>query len=140
MLLTEHDIYLFREGTHGRAYEKLGAHLLPAHAGRAAGTYFAVWAPNAASVAVIGDFNAWDPLAHPLVPRPDSSGIWDAFVPGLGAGTLYKYHIVSHQQGYTVDKSDPFAFRCETPPRTASVVCDLGYEWGDEQWLHERAQ
>ena len=140
MLLTEHDIYLFREGTHGRAYEKLGAHLLPADAGRAAGTYFAVWAPNAASVAVIGDFNAWDPLAHPLAPRPDSSGIWDAFVPGVPAGALYKYHIVSHQQGYTVDKSDPFAFRCETPPRTASVVCDLAYDWNDGQWLKQRAQ
>ncbi|MGC8517405.1 MAG: 1,4-alpha-glucan branching protein GlgB [Steroidobacteraceae bacterium] len=140
MLLTEHDIYLFREGTHGRAYEKLGAHLLPAHGGRAAGTYFAVWAPNAATVAVIGDFNAWDPLAHPLTPRSDSSGIWDAFVPGLGAGALYKYHIVSHQQGYTVDKSDPFAFRCEAPPRTASVVCDLAYDWNDGPWLKQRAQ
>ena len=140
MLLTEHDIYLFREGTHGRAYEKLGAHTLPAHAGRPAGTYFAVWAPNAASVAVIGDFNDWNDTAHPLAPRQDSSGIWEAFVAHVGPGALYKYHIVSHQHGYTVDKSDPFAFRCETPPRTASVVWELGYEWGDAGWLEQRAK
>ncbi len=140
MLLTEHDIYLFREGTHGRAYEKLGAHTLAAADGRPAGTDFAVWAPNAMSVSVIGDFNGWNPEAHRLSPRPDSSGIWETFVPGIAAGTLYKYHIVSHHGGYTVQKSDPFAFRCETPPRTASVVWDLGYEWGDAQWLGARAR
>ena len=140
MLLTEHDIYLFREGTHGRAYEKLGSHTLPAGEGRPAGTRFAVWAPNAASVSVVGDFNGWNGLAHPLAPRPDSSGIWEAFVPDLGAGTLYKYHIVSRQEGYTVDKSDPFAFHCETPPRTASVVWDLAYAWGDAEWLARRPE
>ena len=140
MLLTEHDIYLFREGTHGRAYEKLGAHLLPALEGHPAGTHFAVWAPNAASVAVVGDFNGWNDLAHPLTPRADSSGIWEGFVPGIGRGALYKYHIISHQQGYTVDKSDPFAFHCETPPRTASVVWDLGYAWDDADWRARRAE
>ena len=139
MLLTEHDIYLFREGTHGRAYEKLGAHLLPAQAHRPAGTGFAVWAPNAASVSVIGDFNGWDATAHRLAPRQDSSGIWETFVPGLGPGTLYKYHIVSRHRGYRVDKSDPFAFYCEPPPRTASVVWDLAYDWADGAWLESRA-
>ncbi|MHB1540589.1 MAG: 1,4-alpha-glucan branching protein GlgB [Steroidobacteraceae bacterium] len=140
MLLTEHDIYLFREGTHGRAYEKLGAHILPAEGARPAGTHFAVWAPNAASVAVIGDFNGWNPQAHRLTPRGDSSGIWEGFIADIGRGTLYKYHIISRHAGYTVAKSDPFAFRCETPPQTASVVWDLAYEWGDARWLENRAQ
>ena len=140
MLLTEHDIYLFREGTHGRAYEKLGAHILAADGSRPAGTHFAVWAPNAASVAVIGDFNDWNPDAHRLAPRADSSGIWQGFVADVGRGTLYKYHIISRHAGYTVAKSDPFAFRCEIPPRTASVVWDLAYEWDDAQWLGTRAQ
>ena len=140
MLLTEHDIYLFREGTHGRAYEKLGAHALPPEAGREAGTGFAVWAPNAASVSVVGDFNGWNPVTHSLAPRADSSGIWEGFIPGIGLGTLYKYHIVSLQGGYTVQKSDPYAFHCEKPPRTASVVWDLAYEWGDDQWLGSRAR
>ena len=139
MLLTEHDIYLFREGTHGRAYEKLGAHMLPAGESHPAGTHFAVWAPNAAAVALIGDFNGWDRLAHPLTPRTDSSGIWEIFIPGIGTGALYKYHILSRQDGYTVEKSDPFAFYCETPPRTASVVWNLAYEWGDASWLARRA-
>ena len=139
MWLTEHDIYLFREGTHGRAYEKLGAHPLTPEPGRAAGTRFAVWAPNAASVSLIGDFNGWNVQAHPLAPRHDSSGIWEAFVPGIGPGTLYKYHITSRHGDYTVDKSDPYAFHCERPPRTASVVWDLSYQWGDEGWLDSRA-
>ena len=140
MLLTDHDIYLFREGTHVRAYEKLGAHPQPRRADREQGTDFAVWAPNAASVSVVGDFNGWNPTAHPLTPRSDSSGIWEAFVPGVRAGSLYKYHIVSRQAGYTVDKSDPFAFHCETPPRTASVVWDLSYEWGDAEWMGTRGR
>ena len=140
MLLTDHDIYLFREGTHVRAYEKLGAHPQPRRADREQGTDFAVWAPNAASVSVVGDFNGWNPTAHSLIPRSDSSGIWEAFVPGVQAGSLYKYHIVSRQAGYTVDKSDPFAFHCETPPRTASVVWDLSYEWGDAEWMGARGR
>ena len=139
MLLTEHDIYLFREGTHGRAYEKLGAHPLAPQAGRAAGTRFAVWAPNAASVSLMGDFNGWNAETHPLTARADSSGIWEAFMPGIGPGTLYKYHIVSRHGDYAVDKSDPYAFHCEQPPRTASVVWDLAYEWSDGEWLRSRA-
>ncbi len=140
MWLTEHDIYLFREGTHGRAYERLGAHPLAPEPGRTAGTRFAVWAPNAASVSLIGDFNGWNVQSHPLAPRHDSSGIWEAFVAGIGPGTLYKYHIVSRDGAYTVDKSDPYAFHCEQPPRTASVVWDLAYEWGDEGWRDSRAR
>jgi 1,4-alpha-glucan branching enzyme len=140
VLLTEHDIYLFREGTHVRAYEKLGAHPLSHPSEGQPGTQFAVWAPNAASVSVVGDFNGWNSASHPLTARADSSGIWEAFVPGARAGSLYKYHIVSRHAGYSVDKSDPFAFYCETPPRTASVVWDLSYEWGDAQWMSARAR
>jgi len=138
--LTDQDIYLFREGTHVRAFEKLGAHPLPRRPDREQGTQFAVWAPNAASVSVVGDFNGWNPTAHPLTSRSDSSGIWEAFIPRVGAGALYKYHIVSRQAGYTVDKSDPFAFYCETPPRTASIVWDLSYEWGDGEWMGARGR
>ncbi|HEX5460051.1 MAG TPA: 1,4-alpha-glucan branching protein GlgB [Steroidobacteraceae bacterium] len=140
MLLTDHDIYLFREGTHVRAYEKLGAHALPRSPDREQGTEFALWAPNAASASVVGDFNGWNPATHPLTARSDSSGIWEGFVPGVRPGALYKYHIVSRQAGYTVDKADPFAFYCETPPRTASVVWDLSYEWGDDQWMGARGR
>ena len=137
-MLTEQDIYLFREGTHFRTYQKLGAH--PVTLGGEVGTRFSVWAPNARSVSVIGDFNGWNADAHPLAPRPDSSGIWSTFVPGVRPGALYKYRIVSQHRGYTVDKSDPFAFRCEAPPGTASIVWDLSYEWGDEEWLRRRAR
>jgi 1,4-alpha-glucan branching enzyme len=132
-VLTEQDIYLFREGTHFRAYEKLGAHPVQGAAATGigekggAGTHFAIWAPNAQRVAVVGDFNGWRPDAHPLTPRPDSSGIWSGFVPGVQQGALYKYHIESRSRGYTVQKADPYGYRCELPPRTASVVWDLSY-------------
>ncbi|HXO64940.1 MAG TPA: 1,4-alpha-glucan branching protein GlgB [Steroidobacteraceae bacterium] len=142
-MFTEQDIYHFREGTYFRAYEKLGAHLLKgdaAHGSGIKGTHFAVWAPNAARVAVVGDFNAWRPDANPLTARPDSSGIWAGVVPNAGRGALYKYHVESARGGYTVQKSDPYAFRCETPPRTASIVWDTTYEWGDSEWMRTRAQ
>jgi 1,4-alpha-glucan branching enzyme len=136
--LTESDIYHFKEGTLFRAYEKLGAH---AHmVDGQPGTRFAVWAPNAAAVSLVGDFNNWDRERHPLQARWDDSGIWELFVPGLGPGTLYKYHIRSRAGGYQVDKSDPFGYRCELPPRTASVVWDLQYEWNDLEWQRERAR
>jgi len=146
-MLTELDIYLVREGTHFQAYERFGAHPASSepgvgpsgHAQPAAGTHFAVWAPNAASVSVIGDFNHWRRDAHPLGQRGDESGIWQGFVPGVGHGDLYKYHIVSRHGDYRVDKSDPYAFRCETPPRTGSVVWDLSYDWGDAAWMKDRA-
>ena len=107
--LTGHDLYLFREGTHTRLYEKLGAHVL------GDGTQFAVWAPNAAQVAVIGDFNNWDPRAHPM--RGSDAGIWTAKVPGAKQGSLYKFHVVSKSGNYTAEKFDPYAFRSEMPPR-----------------------
>ncbi|MEZ5566029.1 MAG: 1,4-alpha-glucan branching protein GlgB [Gammaproteobacteria bacterium] len=141
--LTELDVYLVREGTHFRAWERFGAHPTTGRASdgtAAAGTFFAVWAPNAASVSVIGNFNHWQPGAHPLTQRNDESGIWQGFIPNVGHGDLYKYHIVSRQGGYVVQKSDPYAFRCEEPPRTASVVWDLSYDWSDDSWLRERAR
>ncbi len=135
-LLTEHDIYLFRQGTHFRLYEKLGAH--PRTLNDVRGTHFALWAPNAERVSVIGDFNDWNPETHPLRVRPDGSGIWEGFIPGVGPGTLYKYHLHSRLHGYQVDKADPFAFRAECPPSTASIVWPLDYEWQDARWMKNR--
>ncbi|MGH8114967.1 MAG: 1,4-alpha-glucan branching protein GlgB, partial [Rhodanobacteraceae bacterium] len=136
--LTPQDVYLFREGTLFRAYDRLGAH--PETIDGRAGTCFAVWAPNAEAVSLIGDFNDWNRASHPLQPRSDQSGIWELFVPGVGAGTLYKYHIRSRLGGYEVDKSDPFAFRTEAPPRTASIVWELSYDWQELEWLRDRAR
>jgi len=134
--LTDHDIYLFKEGNHFRLYDKLGAHIVE-HEG-VKGTAFAVWAPNALSVSLIGDFNHWNHGSHPMNLRCDHSGIWEIFVPGLGKGTIYKYHIASRYNNYVVDKGDPFAFFWELPPNTASVVWDLDYDWGDKTWMAER--
>ena len=131
-LLTDHDIYLLKEGNHFRLYDKLGAHI-GQHDG-APGTFFGVWAPNARSVSVVGDFNQWDPHADPLTIRPDESGIWEGFIPDVGKHAIYKYHIVSRHNNYIVDKGDPFAFYWEEPPRTASVVWDLDYTLGDDAW------
>jgi len=130
----EQDHYLFNEGTHHHLYEKLGSHARTVNG--VAGTQFAVWAPNAAQVFVAGDFNGWNQARHPL--HATSSGIWQGFIPGVGRGASYKYHIVSRQQGYQVDKADPFGFRHETPPRTASFVWDLAYTWGDAAWMAGR--
>ena len=138
MLLTEQDIYHFREGTYYRAYEKLGAHPATA-ADPTRATRFAVWAPNASAVSVIGDFNHWRRGHTRLSPRNDSSGIWEGVVEGVGPGALYKYHVVSRHGGQAVDKSDPYAFRTELPPRTASMVWNLAYEWRDAQWMQRRA-
>jgi 1,4-alpha-glucan branching enzyme len=135
-LLTEHDIYLFKEGTHSRLYEKLGSH--PAQIDGIEGVYFAVWAPNAESVSVIGDFNGWNRESHKLGVRWDSSGIWEGFIPGVKSGALYKYHIISRYNNFSVEKRDPFAFSSEIPPKTASVVWDLKYQWGDQAWMTER--
>ena len=118
-----------------RLYEKLGAHLSECD-GRS-GTRFAVWAPNAERVSVIGDFNMWNPTSHRLAVKAHS-GIWEGFVPDVGPGALYKYHIVSRYHGYQVQKSDPFAFYSEQPPRTASVIWSLDYTWGDALWMRDR--
>ncbi len=134
--ITDHDIYLFKQGNHFRLYEKLGARFMTAGGER--GTFFAVWAPNAASVSVTGDFNGWNTASHPLKVREDESGVWEGFVPGVGKGTRYKYHVVSHHHGYTVDKADPFAFFAESPPKTASRVWDLDYDWNDMLWMESR--
>jgi len=134
--LTDFDLHLLAEGTHTRAYEKLGAH--PAGRRGAAGTAFAVWAPHARAVSVIGDFNGWDPRADPMAPRGET-GVWERSVPGAGAGALYKYAITSAVGDYRVDKADPYGFAAETPPGTASVVFDLdGYAWGDADWMASR--
>ncbi len=134
-LLTDQDLYLFNEGNHLRLYEKMGAHVVTL--GGTEGTNFAVWAPNASSVAVMGDFNGWNKESHPLKQR-GSSGIWEGFVPGVLEGGNYKYFIVSRYNGHTAEKADPFAFCSETPPKTASVVRSLDYGWGDAEWMKAR--
>ena len=135
-MLTEHDIYLFKEGTHARLYEKFGCHL--GERDGVAGAHFAVWAPNAQRVAAIGDWNGWDAGMHPLQLRDDGSGVWEGFVPGVVRGQAYKYRIESRLGGYQVDKADPFAFLAEAPPRTGSRAWSLEYEWGDAQWMAAR--
>ena len=122
---------MWNEGTHYRLYEKMGAH--PS----ADGAHFAVWAPNAAGVSVIGDWNGWDPGTDPLRPR-GVSGIWEGFVGGVGPAAAYKYHITNGD--FVAEKADPFAFHTETPPKTASKVWDLEYRWGDAEWMGSRAE
>jgi len=134
-LLTDDDLYMFNEGSHFQLYDKLGSHAMTIDG--VEGTYFAVWAPSAKQVSVMGDFNGWDKASHPLHSR-GQSGIWEGFVPDVGTGAHYKYHIVSHHRGYRVDKSDPFAFRAQVPPDTASIVWNLDYEWGDQEWMEAR--
>ncbi len=136
-LLTEDDLSLFNEGGHIRLYEKLGAH--PMSLDGRSGTHFAVWAPNAERAAVMGDFNGWKRESHPLAPR-GASGIWEAFIPGVGPGEAYKYFIASRHRGYAADKADPFAFCAEVAPRTASIVWGLDYDWGDGEWMETRSR
>ncbi len=132
-LLSPFDLHLFNEGTHGHLYEKLGSHIFQ----DPDGTYFAVWAPNADAVSVIGEFNGWDRNANGLYPR-ESSGIWEGFIPGVKHEALYKYHVHSRVTRNGVDKADPFATFSEAPPRQASIVWDLDYRWGDETWMQNR--
>ncbi|MGH9458924.1 MAG: 1,4-alpha-glucan branching protein GlgB [Thermoanaerobaculia bacterium] len=135
-LLTDQDIYLFNEGTHHRLYEKLGAHTVTI--GGVAGTYFAVWAPNADEVSVIGNFNGWDRELNRLRAH-GNSGIWEGFVAGVGKGEIYKYFVKSRHNGYAVEKADPFGAHHENPPRTASIVWPAEYEWEDDEWMRTRA-
>ncbi|MGH9554255.1 MAG: 1,4-alpha-glucan branching protein GlgB [Terriglobales bacterium] len=134
-LLTDDDLHLFNEGSHTRLYEKLGAHVTQVEG--TAGTCFSVWAPNAERVSLLGNFNGWNAEAHPLRAR-GQSGIWEGFVAGIGKGEVYKFHIVSRNPGYRVSKADPFAVLAEVPPKTASVVWDLDYAWGDREWMKDR--
>ncbi len=133
-MISAYDTYLFRQGYHYRLYTKLGARVVEIDGRR--GTQFAVWAPNALAVSVVGDFNGWNGGANPLVRRQDGSGIWEGFVPGAREGALYKYAITT--PAGCVQKGDPYALFWETPPRTASVIWDLTYAWHDEDWMRSR--
>ena len=137
-LLTDYDLYLFREGNHTRLYEVLGAH--PMAVEGVPGTLFSVWAPNAEWVSVVGDFNGWDDGAHRLASRWDGSGIHEGFVPGVGPGALYKYRLRSQVQGRLFEKGDPFAVSWEAPPKSASRVWSLDYDWGDGAWMASRGE
>jgi 1,4-alpha-glucan branching enzyme len=134
-MISDQDLYLFHEGTHARLYDKLGSHLQPG-----GGARFAVWAPNAHAVSVIGDWNGWNPGADPLHVRPDSSGIWEGAAKGAAHGQAYKYRIWSRQRGYVVDKADPFAFYAEHPPATASRIWSVDNTWNDAAWMSTRGQ
>lgn len=132
----ELDIYLFKQGTHTKLYEKLGSHPMVREGAR--GVYFALWAPNAESVSVRGDFNNYDTHSHPLKLRHDDSGIWEGFIEGVESGLTYKYHIVSRFHNIVHDKSDPFGVYAEVPPKSASRIWDLDYGWDDHQWMQDR--
>jgi 1,4-alpha-glucan branching enzyme len=134
-LLTDDDIFLFNEGSHFRLYEKLGAHNIKYD--NQDGTYFAIWAPNARQVSVIGNFNNWNHKQH-LLRQRGQSGIWEGFIAGIGTGETYKYRILSQNNSYKVDKADPFAFSNEVPPKTASVIWELAYKWNDQAWMEIR--
>ena len=134
--LSDFDRYLIGEGTHVRAYEKLGSHLVQMNG--KTGVSFGVWAPNARQVTLIGDFNGWDTAAHPM--HSSDSGIWSLFIPELPEFSVYKYHITA-RDGQAFDKSDPYGFAMEERPNTGSVVVNLdAYQWQDTQWLHKREQ
>jgi 1,4-alpha-glucan branching enzyme len=135
-LFTEFDINLFQAGKHYRLYEKFGSHITTVDGVK--GTYFAVWAPSAKSVAVIGDFNFWLEGEHHLNVRWDGSGIWEGFIPDVHNGSIYKYKIRSAHNDITTEKADPFARRCEHPPKTASIVWEDDYSWKDKKWMKNR--
>ena len=136
-LISDSDLYLHTEGTLHEAYQSLGAHLVEVDGVR--GVRFAVWAPNAECATVTGEFNDWDTRRHPM--RRRNGGVWELFIPGLAAGTAYKYYIRSSIAGYRQLKADPYAFYCETPPKSASVVWDIAqYQWADAAWMESRAK
>lgn len=135
-LFTDFDVELFKSGKHFRLYEKLGSH--PLKVDGVEGTYFAVWAPSAKKVSVIGNFNYWIEGEHSLNVRWDESGIWEGFIPGVKQGDIYKYKILSHNNDIKTEKADPFAKRCEHPPKTASVVWKLDKKWKDGKWMKKR--
>lgn len=132
MKINDTDIWLFKEGSHSALYEKLGAHLIPGQE-----CHFAVWAPNAHYVSVIGDFNQWDPGRHPLTLRKDDSGIWEGIVPSAKKGDKYKYYLFA-KEDFHIDKGDPFGYLCEEPPGNASIIWDLDYSWNEDLWVRSR--
>ncbi|MDA1117664.1 MAG: hypothetical protein O2979_06585 [Proteobacteria bacterium] len=134
-MLSDQDVHFFREGSHSRLYERLGCHLDPG----GQGAQFAVWAPNARAVSVIGDWNGWSAGQHPLAARWDGSGIWEGMVPGVLLGHSYKFRIESNTGGFVAEKADPFALCSECPPATASRAWSLEYDWGDTEWMATRA-
>ncbi len=137
-ILSDFDLHLFGQGKEYRIYEKMGAHLRTVSG--VPGVNFALWAPNARSVSVIGDFNGWRHGATPMHLRHQDLGVWECFVPGLTAGALYRYAITSRFNDYTVEKSDPYGFAAELRPQTASIVVDIHqHQWQDEAWMQERA-
>ncbi len=136
-LLTDFDVHLFKAGKHFKLYEKLGSHVVENEGKK--GTHFAVWAPNAEELTVIGDFNGWDKLSHHLMPRWDHSGIWEGWIPDLQNGEIYKYAIKT-KSGEWLEKADPYALMWEHPPRTGSVIWDTYYEWEDKEWLTKRGK
>ena len=135
--ISEFDIYLFKQGNHFKLYEKLGAHFQSTEDGTT-GVHFAVWAPNAKKVSVVGDFNKWNADANGCGLRNDESGIWECFIAGLKEGQLYKYHIESKFGNYIANRGDPFAFYWEVPPSTSPITRRLSYEWQDAAWMQER--
>ncbi|MGF1555330.1 1,4-alpha-glucan branching protein GlgB [Paucihalobacter sp.] len=135
-LFSEFDVNLFKSGKHYRLYEKFGSHIITLNG--LEGTYFAVWAPSAKVVSVVGDFNYWLEGEHRLNVRWDGSGIWEGFIPKVGKGNIYKYKIQSHHNDIKTEKADPYARRCEHPPNTASVVWDDDYKWNDGKWMQKR--
>lgn len=136
--ITDYDVYLFKQGAHTNMYEKLGSHIIESDG--TLGVHFALWAPNAEYVSVMGDFNGWNKGSHRLQPRWDESGIWETFIPGLGKGEVYKYYIESKFNKYRVEKADPYARRSELPPKTASIVWEPDYKWRDGEWLKKRSR
>src|SRR5436853_3401235 len=138
-IFSDFDLYLFGQGKNYRIYEKMGAHLRTVNG--VSGVHFAVWAPNALAVSVIGDFNHWRRGANPMYLRHQDLGVWECFVPGLQAGALYKYAIYSRYNNYRVDKTDPYGFAAELRPLTASIVADVSqHTWLDDDWIQTREQ
>lgn len=138
-IFSDDDLYLFGQGKEYRIYEKMGAH--PRTVNGVRGVNFAVWAPNAQSISVIGDFNNWNRSDHPMHRRHNDLGVWESFIPGLETGALYKYAIYSRLNNYAVDKTDPYGFAMELRPQTASIVADIHqHKWQDDSWMQERPQ
>ncbi len=136
-LFSDFDISLFQSGKHYRLYQKMGSHVLNIEGNK--GTYFAVWAPNATRVSVMGSFNSWSESTHPMQARWDGSGIWELYIPEIGSGTQYKYCLNTYN-GKVLHKSDPFGRYSQIAPDSASVVCDNSYNWKDQDWLKSRNQ